>query len=158
MPNIIYSKKYPKETEDDLDALIAESLIRLSDKELDGLLEPEQEANPQRMTYEEIMAEIHKDVTYEDLPGREEKSREFIQRAIEVSIDWEFDIEIRKYLESVIVDLSFDGSRPLGNDVKELIDMADDLEIFLDAGDRDVTLNLQYYTKAVYRRGRRMHP
>lgn len=158
MAKNIYMKKSSKETieDDSFDTLIREALIKLNDKELEVLGEPEDEPTPARMTYEEIMEEIFRDVTYEDLPDR--KGDEFIQLAIRVSEENKFDIEIKEFTESIMVNISFDGSKALEGDFKRLISMADDMEIFSKIHNRDVTINLQYYTKAVYRRGRLMFP
>lgn len=132
MTNIIYSKKYPK--------------VSVEVKE-----EPLKKPN---LTPGEIIAKIFRDITYKELPGREEKSRRFIQQAIEISEEYEFDVEIQKTDISTMVYLSFDSPNILARELKLLIAVADTVETFSNVFDRDVTLVLQYYTKAVYRRGR----
>lgn len=141
MPNIIYSKKYPKETsaEDNIDTLI-ENLDCSS------------------VNHGETMAKILKDTTYESLPDREKTSKKFIQLAIEVSMEDDIDVAIWELEASILADIAFDGLRAMGSNLKELIDMADSFEIFLDEGDRDILLELQYYTKAIYRGGQLIHP
>lgn len=150
MSNIIYSKKFPKE--------MFEKYDRFDVSVKDAAEAGKSQSAPPKATGKDYLAEIEKNITYEDLPERRGKSKEFIVRAICASNSWRFDIEIQELPYCIIVDLSFDGSRPLGSDVKELIEMADDLEIFLNARNRDVTLNLLFYTKAVYQRGRLMFP
>lgn len=140
MEGVIYSKKYPKES---------------AEEKYKELLETA-EGEPEKpdLTCEEIIAKIFKDVTYKELPGREEKSQRFIQQAIKISEEYELDIEIQKLDTSIIIYISFDGPRILARELKLLIAVADNVETFSDVFDRDITLVLQYYTKAVYRRGR----
>lgn len=132
MTNVIYSKKYPKVS-----------------VEAKG----ERSKKP-NLTHEEIIAKIFRDITYKELPGREEKSRRFIQQAIEISEEYELDVEIQRLDISIMVYLSFDGPNILARELRLLIAVADTVETFSNVFDRDVTLVLQYYTKAVYRRGR----
>lgn len=54
-------------------------------------------------SFDEIMKEIYSNVTYLVLPGREKKARNFIQKAIEISNDYELDIEIREHLSHISV-------------------------------------------------------
>lgn len=136
---IIYSKKYPVR---DYTAMMEQL------KELPEGLIP---------TYDELMERIARDITYEVLPERKEKSRKFIQGAIRIAEIYEYDIEVRALDTNIQVNISFDGSRPLGL-LNRLIGAADEVDLFLGGSERDVTLSLDYYTHAGYLRGRRIYP
>lgn len=136
---IIYSKKYPVR---DYTAMMEQQ------KELPEGLIP---------TYDEMMERIARDITYEVLPERKEKSRKFIQGAIKISEIYEYDIEIRELDTHIQVHIAFDAPSPLGL-LRHLIGAADDTDIFLDSNGRNITLLLEYYTHGIYLRGRRIYP
>lgn len=77
-------------------------------------------------SFDEIMKEIYSNVTYLVLPGREKKARNFIQKAIEISNDYELDIEIREHLSHISVTYTFDCCAGMGF-LKSIIEMADDI-------------------------------
>ena len=68
---VIYEKKFPK-WEMPSDEELAENKVDTD--------EPKE-----RLTFEQIMERIYKDVTYVPIPERAEKAKAFIRKAIEVS-------------------------------------------------------------------------
>lgn len=103
-------------------------------------------------SFDEIMKEIYSNVTYLVLPGREKKARYFIQKAIEISNDYELDIEIREHLSHISVTYTFDCCAGMGF-LKSIIEMADDISFFDHIGGYDLAMSLDFYTKAVFKRG-----
>lgn len=108
-------------------------------------------------SFDEIMKEIYSNVTYLVLPGREKKARNFIQKAIEISNDYELDIEIREHLSHISVTYTFDCCAGMGF-LKSIIEMADDISFFDHIGVYDLVMSLDFYTKAVFKRGRLIQP
>ncbi len=138
----IYEKKFPKEE------------ISLSDK-LDKSIPANTET--ERLSFDEIIQCIYKDTVYVLIPGREEKARDFIRKAVEVSELYEIDIKIEEYTSHVCVTYYFN----CGGGMKHLTDIigeADDIAFFTHIKGYDIVMSLDFYTHAEYRRGRLVNP
>ena len=123
---IIYEKKYPPEEEGD-------KLI------------PPEEILP-------AFAEAFSHLSFRYMPEREEGKEAFIQKAIEFSEKYKYDIKISEARLSVKAELSFDHQYNLG-DFTRLIGMADDITIRSGVNGREFSVSLLYYIHAVLRDG-----
>ena len=142
----IYEKKFPK-------------LETPSFEELDEVkVSTDVDENKERLSFEQIMAEIYKDVIYVLMPERAEAADEFVRKAIEVSELYEMDIKIEKSTSQISVTYYFD----FGGNMKhltEIIGMADDIAFF-GRKDKayDIVMSLDFYTHATFRNGRQVNP
>lgn len=141
---VIYEKKFPK-WEMPSEEELAECKV-------------DTDKPKERLTFEQIMEQIYKDVTYVPMPERTEEAKAFIRKAIEVSELYEMDVKIERRTTHISVTYYFD----FGGGMKALTDiigMADDLAFF---GRKDkeyeLVMCLDFYTHAVYRNGRKENP
>ena len=95
--------------------------------------------------------------TYLVLPGREKEARHFIQKAIEISNDYELDIEIEEHLSHISATYYFDCGACMGF-LKRIIEMSDDISFFDHIKGFDMVMSLDFYTKAVFKRDRLIQP
>ena len=142
----IYEKKFPK-------------LEMPSFEELDEVkISTDVDENKERLSFEQIMAEIYKDVIYVLMPERAEAADEFVRKAIEVSELYEMDIKIEKSTSQISVTYYFD----FGGNMKhltEIIGMADDIAFFgIKDMAYDIVMSLDFYTHATFRNGRQVNP
>ena len=141
---VIYEKKFPK-------------CEMTSDEEL---AEDEVDADEpkERLTFEQIMEKIYKDVTYVPMPERTEEAKAFLRKAIEVSELYEMDVKIERRTTHISVTYYFN----FGGGMKALTDiigMADDLAFFgRKDNEYDIVMSLDFYTHTVYRNGRQENP
>ena len=141
---VIYEKKFPK-------------WEMTSDEEL---AEDEVDADEpkERLTFEQIMEKIYKDVTYVPMPERTEEAKAFLRKAIEVSELYEMDVKIERRTTHISVTYYFN----FGGGMKALTDiigMADDLAFFgRKDNEYDIVMSLDFYTHTVYRNGRQENP
>ena len=142
----IYEKKFPKQE-------------MPSFEELDEVkVSTDVDENKERLSFEQIMAEIYKDVIYVFMPERAKAADEFVRKAIEVSELYEMDIKIEKSASQISATYYFD----FGGNMKHLTDiigMADDIAFF-GRKDKayDIVMSLDFYTHATYRNGRQVNP
>ena len=108
-------------------------------------------------SFEEIMKEIYSGVSYLVLPQREKQAKAFIKAAIDLSIAYEVDIEIEEHFSHIAVNYFFNCSAAMGF-LKKIIQMADDISFFDHIGGYDLVMSLDFYTKAVFKRGRLIQP
>ena len=111
----------------------------------------------ERISFEEIMERIYKNVVYVLMPGREEKAKHFIRKAIEVSELYELDIKIVKHFSHISADYYFNS----GGQMKYLLEVireADDISFFANIKGYEIVMCLDFYTHATYRNGRMMRP
>lgn len=141
---VIYEKKFPK-WEMPSDEEFAEDKVDAD--------EP-----TERLTFEQIMEKIYKDVTYVPMPERTEEAKAFLRKAIEVSELYEMDVKIERRTTHISVTYYFD----FGGGMKALTDiigMADDLAFFgRKDNEYDIVMSLVFYTHTVYRNGRQENP
>ena len=102
MGEIIYEKHFHKETIEELE------------KERIDLVEAFGEDAKQAPSFNEIMKMIYSNVTYLALPEREKMAQTFIETAIEISNDYELDIEIEEHLSHISATYYFDCGACMG--------------------------------------------
>lgn len=91
------------------------------------------------------------------IPEKIEKADEFIKLAIEVSELYELDTKISEKDSCIEVNYSFD----CGGDMVFLLSVfrkADSISFFTGICGFDITVSLDYYTHAVYNKGRLVRP
>ena len=141
---VIYEKKFPK-WEIPSEEELAECKV-------------DTDKPKERLTFEQIMEQIYKDVTYVPMPERTEEAKAFIRKAIEVSELYEMDVKIERRTTHISVTYYFD----FGGGMKALTDiigMADDLAFFgRKDNEYDIVMSLDFYTHTVYRNGRQENP
>ena len=137
---VIYEKKFPK-WEMPSEEELAECKV-------------DTDKPKERLTFEQIMEQIYKDVTYVPMPERTEEAKAFLRKAIEVSELYEMDVKIERRTTHISVTYYFD----FGGGMKALTDiigMADDLAFFgRKDNEYDIVMSLDFYTHTVYRNGR----
>ena len=139
---VIYEKKFPK--------------WEMPTNEELGEIETNEEV--EHLTHEQIMDRIYKDVVYVLMPERAERAKAFVRKAIEVSDLYEIDIKIEKRTSHISVTYYFN----FGGGMKflpDIIGMADDIAFFGRKDEAyDIVMSLDFYTHAVYRKGRKVNP
>ena len=145
MGEIIYKKQYHRETIDEIEAAISDFKENFGD------------ASEQSITFDEIMKKIYSNVTYLVLPEREKMAKTFIKTAIEISNDYELDIEIEEHLSHISATYYFDCGACMGF-LRRIIEMSDDISFFDHIKDFDMVMSLDFYTKAVFKRDRLIQP
>ena len=118
MGEIIYEKHFHKET------------IEAIEKERIDFVEAFGEDAEQAPSFNEIMKKIYSNVTYLVLPEREKMAKTFIETAIEISNDYELDIEIEEHLSHISATYYFDCGACMGF-LRRIIEMSDDISFFL---------------------------
>ena len=108
MGEIIYEKHFHKET-------IAEI-----EKDRIDFVEAIGEDAEHAPSFDEIMKKIYSNVTYLVLPEREKMAQTFIETAIEISNDYELDIEIEEHLSHISATYYFDCGACMGS-LEELL-------------------------------------
>ena len=103
------------------------------------------------------MKMIYSNVTYLALPEREKMAQTFIETAIEISNDYELDIEIEEHLSHISATYYFDCGACMGF-LKRIIEMSDDISFFEHIKGFDMAMSLDFYTKAVFKRERLIQP
>ena len=96
MGEIIYEKHFHKDTIEEIE------------RERIDFVEAFGEDAEQAPSFDEIMKKIYSNVTYLVLPEREEMAKTFIKTAIEISNDYELDIEIEEHLSHISATYYFD--------------------------------------------------
>lgn len=140
---IIYEKKYPP-------------LEIPSSEEIKALNATETEKT-ERLTFEQIMEKIYKDMIYVLVPERAAKAKAFIRQAIAVSELYEMDVKIEHHLSHISATYYFDS----GGGMKHLLDvakMADDVAFFRPKEGHDIIMSLDFFTHLEYRNGRQVRP
>ena len=77
--------------------------------------------------------------------------------AIEISNDYELDIEIEEHLSHISATYYFDCGACMGF-LRRIIEMSDDISFFDHIKGFDMVMSLDFYTKAVFKRDRLIHP
>ena len=145
MGEIIYEKHFHKETIEELE------------KERIDLVEAFGEDAKQAPSFNEIMKMIYSNVTYLALPEREKMAQTFIETAIEISNDYELDIEIEEHLSHISATYYFDCGACMGF-LRSIIGMSVDMSFFEHIKGFDMAMSLDFYTKAVFKRERLIQP
>jgi len=140
---VIYEKKFPK-----IDIPSVEVIKKMNKSETD---------NAERITFEQIIEKIYKDVVYVFMPERKEKAKVFVEKAIEVSELYEMDICVEQHFSHISVSYYFD----CGGAMKYLIDvisLADEISFFRPKDGYELIMSLDFYTHAEFRNGRQCEP
>lgn len=82
---------------------------------------------------------------------------EFIQAAIEVSELYEWDTKIKRHVDHISVDYSFNCCGGM-RDTNRVFGMVDQFSFFKDIFGWDITVSIDFYTHAVVRNGRVVVP
>ena len=137
MGEIIYEKHFHKETIEEIE------------RERIDFVEAFGEDAEQAPSFDEIMKKIYSNVTYLVLPEREKMAKTFIKTAIE--------IEIEEHLSHISATYYFDCGACMGF-LRRIIEMSDDISFFDHIKGFDMVMSLDFYTKAVFKRDRLIHP
>lgn len=140
---IIYEKKYPP--------LEIPSLEEIKEQNATA------DEKTERLTFEQIMEKIYKDMVYVLIPEREAKAKAFIRQAIAVSELYEMDVKIEQHLSHISATFYFD----CGMGMKHLLDIAkiaDDVSFFTKIRGHDIAMSLDFFTHLEYRNGRQVRP
>lgn len=147
--SVIYEKHYPHPTFEEEMKEIAEY-----QKEMES--DPDYKPEPE-MTFEKFFKKMMSDRTLILLPERIQGSEAFIKLAIETSELYELDTKIKREDSHIAVNYSFDSA----GDMAFLIPvfrMADNISFFTGIYGFEITISLDYYTHAVFDKGRLLHP
>lgn len=135
---VIYEKKYPKESTEELQVL------------QDRCGEP-------TVPFEKFFKQLCEDLVYILIPSRQEAAGEFIRVAREISEQYQIDIKITQHTGNICVDLYFNSGCRIQY-LKDIIVLADDIGLFANIFGYEIVLSLDFYTRAVYLRGRQIMP
>ncbi len=147
--SVIYEKHYPHPT-------IEEEMKELEEYQKVIETSPDCKFEPIK-PFNEFFKDIIENRTLILLPERMKGAEAFIQLAIETSEFYEFDTRINREDSHIAVSYSFDS----GGDMAYLIPvirLADSISFFTGIHGFEITISLDYYTHAVYDKGRLCHP
>lgn len=144
----IYSKRFPKKD----DAFM---------RELSEQADSDEENYEPSVTFEEFKRHIIEDSVYVVDPKKMKERQTFINLAIELSSEYEINMDITEYCYRVEVKIYADDSSFAGylkTLFARLITMCDRISHFANLKEKefDLTLILDYHTHAHYLDGRRM--
>lgn len=145
MGAMIYKKQFHKETIEEIEADMADFMTQYGD----------QISMPP--SFDDLRKTYYSDVTYIVLPEREKRAKKFIKTAIDISNTYEIDIEIEEHLSHISVAYYIDCGAEMGF-MREIMAMSDNLNFFTRINGYDLVICLDYYTKAVYKKGKLLRP
>lgn len=149
MSEIIYEKHYPHLTfEEEMEE------FRKYRKELES--SPDYVPEPTK-TFGEFYKEMVENTALVALPKRIEQADAFIQLAIRTGEAYEFDTKILQSDCNIMVYYFFDGGPDLLM-LMPIIKMADCISVEPNMNGFKIQLSLDFYTHAVFRNGRLLHP
>lgn len=141
---VIYEKKFPK-------------WEMPSEEEL-AEIEVDADEQKEHLIFEQIIEKIYEGVEYVLMPERVEAANRFVRKAIEVSELYEMDIKIEKRTSHISTTYYFNYGGGMKH-LTDIIGMADDLAFFGRKDNAyDIVMSLDFYTHAVYRKGRQINP
>ena len=91
------------------------------------------------------------------MPERKKTAKAFIKTAMETSELFEIDTNIWRYKDHIMVEYCFDCAGSMGF-LKDTLVYADNIVFFKDVDGHDIVMQIDHYTHAVYRNGRRRKP
>lgn len=138
MGHIIYEKEYPKETPEE------------------QTYEPEGRRTPD-ISFEEYMRRGYENRFSIPIPDRENGAKAFIAAAMDVSELYRLDVKITEHIDHISADFYFNAGGSLRY-MKEVLKLADDVSFFANVCGYEIIMSLDYYTHAVFVRGRQVHP
>ena len=147
--SVIYEKHYPHPT--------FEEEMKEYEKWKKG-----QESSPgykpePEITFDEFYKNIMENRTLILLPERMKRSENFIKIAIETSEQYELDTRISRKDDRIEVDYSFDCAGDM-DFLMPIFRQADSISFFTGIYGFDITISLDYFTHAVFDKGRFLHP
>lgn len=143
MAKVIYEKRFPKKDVDEL----FESLEASAELQ-DELMPP---------SFQDMMNELNRNTVYVLMPEREASAQQFLRTAIDVSSTYQLDIKVKEHRSHITVYYYFNSSGCMGF-LRRVLEYADDLAFFTNIKGYDIVMAIDYYTHAVYRRGRKVNP
>lgn len=146
---VIYKRQYNKPTIEEKEAEIADEPIPAEVKE--------PAPSKDKCSSKDIFKQLNEGAVYVPLPEWKPIAKVFISQAIEISENYQIDTEIRQGAGTVTVIFSFDCGGAMGF-LKSVIQYADDISFFSSTNGYEIVLALDFYTYALYRRGRKMRP
>ena len=138
MSHIIYEKEYPKETPEE------------------QTYEPEGRRTPD-ISFEEYMRRGYENRFSIPIPDRENGAKAFIAAAKDVSELYRLDVKITEHIDHISADFYFNAGGSMRY-MKEVLKLADDVSFFANVCGYEIIMSLDYYTHAVFVRGRQVHP
>jgi len=108
-------------------------------------------------TPEEMEEWAAKDLTFRPLPQRAKVAKQFVNKAIEISEQYEIETVIQEFIDHYSVSYYFDYC-PFGRFLKGLILFADEIDIMSDVNGYKICLTLEYYFQARLRKGKQIRP
>ena len=98
-----------------------------------------------------------KDLTFKPLPQRAKVAKQFVNKAIEISEQYEIETVIHEFIDHYSVEFYFDFC-PFGRFLKGLILFSDDMDIISDVNGYKICMRLDFYTQAKLRKGKQIRP
>lgn len=146
---VIYEKHYPHPT-------LEEEMKVLEEYMKEHESDPGYEPSP-KPSFKELCQSITENTTLILIPEKARRADNFIKLAIETSEIYELDTKISREKSHIAVNYSFDST----GDMALLIPVfrqADSISFFTGVHGFDITVSLDYYTHAVFHKGRLVHP
>ena len=91
------------------------------------------------------------------IPNREHGAKAFIAAAKDMSALYQLDVKITEHIDHISADFYFNAGGGFGY-MKEVLKLADEISFFSNVWGYDIVMSLDYYTHAVFVRGRQVHP
>lgn len=137
MGHIIYEKEYPKETKEQTYAPVGRKIADIS--------------------FEEFMQRGYANRFSIPMPDRENGAKAFIAAAKDVSELYRLDVKITEHIDHISADFFFNEGGGLSY-MKKVLKLADNISFFANVSGYDIIMSLDYYTHAVFVRGRQVYP
>lgn len=144
MGEIIYEKTYPKEGFEDM--------LRPQDESDNGA-----GAEHRMPATEQFFRQLEANYTCVLLPASQKPAAAFVQTAIEVSELYQLDIKITRHIGHISVNYYFASAAGMRY-LLEAVRLADNISFFTDINGYELVLSLDYYTHAVFYKGRQLYP
>lgn len=145
MGTVLFEKKYKKDIPTDLNTGSKKSN------------QPAAADNGFPDSFEEYMKEVYKNRFSIPIPQRMKQAPAFISLAREISELYHLDVKITEYVDHISVNYYFDSSGAMGF-LRHVVRYADDIAFFSNIKGYDIVMCLDYYTHAVFHKGRRLYP
>lgn len=146
---VIYEKHYSHPT-------FEEKMRELQEYQKEMESSPDYKPEPIK-PFKEFYREMVENRTLILLPDRIVQAEEFIKLAVKVAELYEFDTTIKRKDSHIEVNYSFDCGGELDY-LTPIIGQADSISFFTGINGFEITLSLDFYTHAVYDKGRLLHP
>ncbi|MBM6721559.1 hypothetical protein [Pseudoflavonifractor phocaeensis] len=138
MDRIIYEKEYPRESPEE------------------GMKGTEEWKMPD-MSLEEFMQRGYEKQFSIPIPERVNGAQAFIAAVKDVSELYKLNVKITERTDHISADFYFNAGGSMRY-FKEVLRLADDVSFFSNVLGYDIVMSLDYYTHAVFIRGRRIYP